>query len=389
MKICYIANYGPDRQESMNRFASWLDRTMRDKGLEAEIIRPKVIMIYLVGGKTPLAKWLGYLDKFVLFPLYLRWYSRLRRNKGMLYHVVDHSNALYANCLPPDRTLLTCHDVLAIRGGLGDSEAYCKASSTGKILQRWILKHLQKCPHIVFVSEATHDDYCNLPSLGKRNVSQLRNVVYNGLNQPFCKIEEQEANVRLEQSNLSIKRPFFFHIGSSLPRKNRAGILYAFRKFLQHHPDYQMVFAGAQFSQNEQETIGNLSFQPNDVIHIGRVSHEVLNALYSLAEGFVFPSFSEGFGWPVIEAQSCGCPVIYGNRTSLPEIAGEGGIACDPASHESICSAFLHLTDSKTRARLTQKGYFNTERFDPQVTSDRYLELYRNKYSHEIITKRI
>ena len=389
MRICYIANYPPDRQESMNRFANWLEQIMKEKGLQTEILRPKAIAIRLVGGKTPLAKWLGYLDKFVIFPCYLKWHGWREKNRDGVYHVVDHSNAQYSNYLPTDRTLLTCHDVLAIRGGLGDPEAYCKATSTGKILQRWILRHLQKCPHIVFVSEATHDDYLELPLEGKRNVSQLRDVIYNGLNHPFSKIQEQEAISILEKNNISPKRPFFFHIGSSLPRKNRDGILRAFRMFLEDHPEYQMVFAGAPFSEIEQKVIDTQSLKGDNILNVGRITHEALNALYSLAAGFIFPSFSEGFGWPVIEAQSCGCPVVYGNRTSLPEIAGEGGIACNPASPESISSALDSLTDPVVHDQLVEDGYRNLKRFDSQGTSDRYLELYYRKTNHETITKRI
>ena len=389
MRICYIANYPPDRQESMNRFADWLEQVMKGKGLETQILRPEAIAVRLVGGKTPLAKWLGYLDKFVIFPCYLKWHGWQEKNRDVIYHVVDHSNAQYSNYLPPDHTLLTCHDVLAIRGGLGDPEAYCQATSTGKILQRWILKHLQKCPHIVFVSEATHDDYLKLPLKGKRNVSQLRDVIYNGLNHRFTRLQEQEAVSILEQNNISLKRPFFFHIGSSLPRKNRTGIIKAFRIFLEYHPEYQMIFAGAPFSEIEEKVINNQSLKEDCILNVGRVTHEALNALYSLATGFIFPSFSEGFGWPVIEAQSCGCPVVYGNRTSLPEIAGEAGVSCDPTSPESISSALVRLTDQAVCNQLVEDGYRNLKRFDARGTSDRYLELYYRKSDHEVITKRV
>ena len=385
MRICYIANYRPDRQESMIRFANWLDRVMRDRGLQTEVLYPKAIMIHLVGGKTPLAKWLGYIDKFILFPLFLRWHGRLRKNRDVIYHVVDHSNAVYANCLPGDRTLLTCHDVLAIRGGLGDTDSYCTPSITGRVLQWWIKRHLHKCPHIVFVSHATYQDYLNLPTPnGRQKASaQINQIIYNGLNHDFTKIPDADAVAILKEINVDPGIPYFFHVGSDHPRKNRIGILAAFNKFMAIHPDYQVIFAGVSFSQREQSYLDALEPGKHRVQHVGEVSHEKLVALYSRAVAFVFPSFSEGFGWPIIEAQSCGCPVIYGNRTSLPEVAGDTGLPCDPASPESISSALLSLVDPTVKEGFIQKGYLNIRRFDPQVTSEKYLEIYRNKYSEQ------
>lgn len=387
MKICFVGNYDPDRQESMNRFTEWLRQAVTKKSEQAEVLHPKAVMINLVGRNSPLAKWLGYIDKFILFPAYLRIHARLSRNKHVIYHVVDHSNAVYANCLPANRTLLTCHDVLAIRDGFGDPNAWCKSTPTGKLLQRWILKHLQKCPHIVFVSSATHDDYLRLPFLGKnRKKPQLRNVIHNGLNNGFTNVPREEALEILERNNIHLTTPFIFHIGSSLPRKNRIGILKAFEQFQTTHSSYQMVFAGASFSLQEQQTFKESGFKETQFLNVGRVSHDVLNALYSLAFAFVFPSFSEGFGWPIIEAQASGCPVIYANRTSLPEVAGDSGISCDPVSPKSICEALLQLIEPGVRDQMILSGCENIKRFNSQNTSDRYLEMYHNKSSqtHEL-----
>jgi glycosyltransferase involved in cell wall biosynthesis len=380
MRICYISNYTPDRQESMNRFVVWLSDAVMGKGEQAEVLHPKAITINLIGKRPPLAKWLGYIDKFILFPVYLGIYSRLPRNKHVIYHIVDHSNAFYASVLPWKRVLLTCHDVLAIRGGLGDPDAWCNASRTGKFFQRWILKHLQKCPHIVFVSNATRDDYLKLPDRKKdQHSQQQRDVIYNGLNNAFAKLAVTEISHRLEGTGIDPDQHFFFHIGSSLPRKNRCGIMKAFSQFSSNHSGYQLVFAGESFSEQEQQVFQELEFEPAQVISIGGVSLEVLNALYSATTALVFPSFSEGFGWPVIEAQACGCPVICSNATSLPEVVGEAGILCDAGSPQSIYDAMQKSILLETHAQLIAEGYKNLKRYEPQNTSKRYLALYRHK----------
>jgi glycosyltransferase involved in cell wall biosynthesis len=114
-----------------------------------------------------------------------------------------------------------------------------------------------------------------------------------------------------------------------------------------------------------------------DRVHsVPKPDHQTLCALYSLAYAFVFPSFSEGFGWPLIEAQACGTPVIASNLPPLPEVSGGAAIHVDPHDAKSFASALVTLNDSATRETLIENGFKNIARFSPTTMIYEYLALH-------------
>jgi len=108
---------------------------------------------------------------------------------------------------------------------------------------------------------------------------------------------------------------------------------------------------------------------------IVKPSHSTLVALYSRCEAFIFPSYSEGFGWPVIEAQACGAPVIASNIEPMPEVSGGAALHADPSDPEAFGEALLILKNLSTRALLVQKGVDNSRRFEPSHMIQAYLNL--------------
>jgi glycosyltransferase involved in cell wall biosynthesis len=103
------------------------------------------------------------------------------------------------------------------------------------------------------------------------------------------------------------------------------------------------------------------------VLFPGFVSDEDLPALLSGALVFAFPSLYEGFGFPVLEAQACGTPVLTSTTSSLPEVAGEAALLVDPLSTEAIADGLVQLaTDSALRQRLRTAGFANIQRFSWQ-----------------------
>jgi glycosyltransferase involved in cell wall biosynthesis len=98
----------------------------------------------------------------------------------------------------------------------------------------------------------------------------------------------------------------------------------------------------------------------------------LLNHLYCSAHALLFPSYSEGFGWPLLEAQTCCCPVIASPTTSIPEVAGDGALYADPTDVQSFATHVLALEDAAERNRLIALGQDNTRRYDPVVVRDAY-----------------
>src|SRR6267143_43568 len=129
--VLLIGNYPPDRQESMERFATMMLHGLAAAGVPVELIRPQPFFGRLSSAGGFLAKWLAYIDKFLLFPLRLR---RRLQAAPTLVHICDHSNAMYAKQVRGVPVVASCHDLLAVRGALGE-QTDCPASPTGKWLQ--------------------------------------------------------------------------------------------------------------------------------------------------------------------------------------------------------------------------------------------------------------
>lgn len=371
-----IGNYPPDRQESMIRFADLLAGGLKSRGHSVEILVPPPLLVGKKSGPGGgLRKWLGYVDKWILFPFQLRRVVRQRRREWgdrVRYHVCDHSNSPYLAHLPEDRTAITCHDVLAIRGALGHPEAYCAASRTGVVLQRWILKNLRLARRVACVSHLTLTHLCE--AVGEKSPPAGWRVVHNALNADFVKIETPAAEEILARQGLAVPRPFLLHVGSNLPRKNRRMLLQMIQQPDRAWPG-SICFAGepadAELS-GEARTLGLA-----DRVHsVPRPDHQTLCALYSLAHAFVFPSFSEGFGWPLIEAQACGVPVIASNLEPLPEVSGGAALHADPHNAPAFAAALLTLNDPTARMSLIEQGVRNTGRFGLSQMIDGYLALH-------------
>jgi len=376
--ILLVGNYPVDRQESMLRFAALLREKLRDHGMEVELIAPQPVFGRLMPSPTGLGKWLGYLDKYVMFPVILRRRLATLRASNffsrtpLVVHICDHSNAPYAAHTGTTPCVVTCHDLGAARGARGEP-TYCPASATGKILQRWILKCLARASHIVCDSSATRDDVSRL--LGAESPSL--EVVLLGLNQPFKRRSDDETKTVLasETRELDLQKPYLLHVGSSLTRKNRDGVLRIFHRLVPHWGGL-LVFAGEALTP-ELEALARDLGVADRIRTIVQPSSRVLEALYNRAFALLFPSRFEGFGWPVVEAQACGCPVLCSDAASLPEVAGAGAFIHAVEDEAGFAEDVLRLTDPAERAALIAKGSENLPRFETQRMVEGYLRAYR------------
>ncbi len=317
-----------------------------------------------------IGKWLAYLDKFVLFPLMLRrrW-LRMKAECGgakIVVHLCDHGNAMYAAAVRGTPIVTTCHDLLAVCGALGE-ETDCPASATGKWLQRWILRSLSRSTIIACDSAATKADVDRMVR-GPRTFH-----VPIGLNHPYRQISRADASARLAQI-AELKNPFVLHVGSNLRRKNREGVLRIFAKTASRW-DGQLVFAGQPLSADLRELAAALRIAGR-IVEVRKPGNDLLEALYNRATALLFPSRFEGFGWPVIEAQACGCPVICSKSGPLPEVAGEGALLRDVDDEDGFAEDVLRLTDPIERERWGKMALANAQRFTTERMVLDYLRIY-------------
>ena len=176
-----------------------------------------------------------------------------------------------------------------------------------------------------------------------------------------------------------IAKPFLLFLGTLEPRKNVPAILKAYAD-LSNRRDFNLVLAGKKGWLSEEifRTVADLGLE-EDVIFTGYVPEEDRPRLMSAAEVFVFPSFFEGFGMPVVEAQACGTPVVTSNTTSLPEAAGEGAVLVDPKNVSQLTRALEEVLSSESRRKeLVKKGLANAHRFDWNDSAQKLIEIFNS-----------
>jgi glycosyltransferase involved in cell wall biosynthesis len=171
-------------------------------------------------------------------------------------------------------------------------------------------------------------------------------------------------------------------MGTLEPRKNTGALVRAF-DILKQDPvfrDLQLVIAGRPgwLYDDILRQIHNSPFR-EDIRFLGRVRTSDRVLLYNAASLFVYPSFFEGFGFPPLEAQACGIPVIASNRTSLPEILGDSAVLIDPWRIDELASAMREVLESPSASKkLVQLGLRNAERFDWEEAAKKTLKVFGN-----------
>ncbi len=369
--VLLIGNYPADRQESMQRFAQMMLRGLTAAGIPAQLLQPRPLLGRIRFAGALVAKWLGYVDKFILFPRELR--ARLTPEVRVV-HLCDHSNAIYSAQVSDRPVVVSCHDLLAVRGALGEVED-TPASVTGKFLQRWIVAGLRRATAIACASRATLRDAERL--VAPENGQPQLLLIHHGINHPYRKQSETEARDHLAQIGaLDPARPFLLHVGSNLRMKNREGALRIFA-LTKDDWDGQLVFAGQGLTP-ELRSLGEELGVLDRVVEVAGPSNELLEALYSSALALLYPSRFEGFGWPIIEAQACGCPVLCAAREPMSEVGGAAAITHDVDDEAGFARSILRLTDPAERQRWSALSLENLERFRAEDMVAKYIALYRS-----------
>ncbi len=377
MNIILLGNYKPDNQFSMRIFAELMEEGYKKSGNNVTLIRPDVFFSKLSSPKSSLFKWLGYIDKFIFFPiklLVLRC-KFLLSYQTVYYHICDHSNAFYLYFLPKKKTLITCHDVLAIQSGLGFTDTYCSTTKSGVVLQKIILNALCSSKKLATVSEYTLNQLKIIDT--NPTITKKWKSIHNALSNKFKPSNNDEIEKLLNKYKQLRNQEFILHVGSSLERKNRillVKLIYELKK------DWNglLVFAGDSLSTEILELIDKLKVT-DKILQIYRPEHNEIISLYSTCQVMVFPSYSEGFGWPIIEAQACGAPVITSNKAPMmTEVGGNAALYADPNDPLSFVKQFQKLKNKEFRDEVIRLGFENAKRFNFDNTINQYINFINN-----------
>ena len=169
---------------------------------------------------------------------------------------------------------------------------------------------------------------------------------------------QPEAACAAVRARYRLPERYVCYVGNTMPHKNLARMVDAMARVRRRCGPVPLVIAGVPDKHRPALEAAAARHGLGDGLRLlGPVPDEDLPALLSAAAVFVYPSLYEGFGLPVLEAMACGCPVVTSNRASLPEVAGDAALACDPLDTPAIAEAVATLlTDATAAARLRAAG---------------------------------
>ena len=237
-----------------------------------------------------------------------------------------------------------------------------------KYYQKYFPQYAQKATRIATVSEFSKNDIHTLYNIPLEKID----VVYNGVSSSFQPLLDVEKLIIKQKYTNSAD--YFVYAGTLHPRKNIEGLFAAFKIFKEKTQSaMKLVIVGESMflAKTIQKAYDKHPYK-KDIVFTGRVSDKDLNYLLGSAFAMTYVPFFEGFGIPILEAFACNIPVITSNCTSMPEVAGEAALLCNPTNVESIANAMIQLYSDKD---LPQKLIAHSQEQLQKFTWDKTAEL--------------
>jgi glycosyltransferase involved in cell wall biosynthesis len=338
-------------------------------GAFAEIDRRSEFIAYL--SEPGAERWVP--ERFAIRRVSANPYSRLgwglgrwiRKDAPDLIHV-QYTAPLLAG-IP---TVVTVHDVSFI-----EHPEYFTGPRRSQ-LRLTVGRTVMGAACILTVSEFSRDAILDAYDVAPDKVR----VIPNAANPEFRVIGREKAQTAVRE-RLGFEAPFILSVGDLQPRKNHVGLIAAFSKLLTECPQLKhhlvLTGKGTWFTPKVREAARACGFAAR--IHFtGFVSDEELNELYNACECFVFPSFYEGFGLPILEAMACGRAVACSNTSSMPEVADGAGLLFDPYQTGEITRALKDiLLDGELRGRMERLGLQRAAAFTWKKSARATLDVYK------------
>jgi glycosyltransferase involved in cell wall biosynthesis len=373
--------------QSMPRFAHMLQRSYEALGHEVTMLAPQPRFHRLFAGH-PYAKWGGYIDQYLIFPRQVRR-SLAAAPPDTMFVFADQALGPWMPLLNNRPHVVHVHDLLNLRSALGEGPGHV-TSFSGRIYQRYIRHGFRKARHFISVSKKTRED---LHKYGEVD-ALTSEVVYNGLSFPYTPMPGSDAFDKLKAAGFPVEaHGMLLNVGGGQWYKNCRGLFALYARYVSAVTDPLPLWCigpkprGAIARQIEKiPPAGRVLFFQN-------LDNLTLQAAYSHARVLLFPSFAEGFGWPIIEAQSCGCPVITTDDPPMNEVGGAAAryiprlqVTADigewAAHGASVLREVLAMNPSE-RQKVIDDGIEWVKRFNATSAITRYLEIYQQIFAKE------
>lgn len=236
-------------------------------------------------------------------------------------------------------------------------------------IKRWVYKWVikvaaRKSKTVITISEFVKDDVAKFARINSRKIT----VTYEAADVITDNPEPVEELV---------DRQFIMYVGRPQPHKNLDRLLEAFVLLRQTHPGLRLVLAGKSDELYKRLEKRAMRMGLKNVVFTGFVGEGQLRWLYEHAAVYVFPSLSEGFGLPPLEAMAHGCPVVSSNATCLPEVNGDAALYFDPFNPQEMADKVAEVLDNKrTRQKLIANGHQQIKKYSWKKMAEQTLAVY-------------
>lgn len=261
------------------------------------------------------------------------------------------------------KSITTIHDLTTIRFNNPDKNPLVFAVKQ-QVYRYVIKKAAKKSVKLITISEFVSRDIQNYTGVGKDKLT----ITYEAADHIPDKPRMIEA---------LNKHPFIMYVGRPTPHKNLPRLIQAFKQLQQTHPNLRLVLVGKHDTNYQQLEDQTKKQGITNVIFTGFVEEGELRWLYENTLAYVFPSLSEGFGLPPLEAMVHGAPVVSSNATCLPEINGDAAEYFDPTDTNDMARAIVAVTNNdKRRQALIKKGHAQVKKYSWRRMAEQTLEVY-------------
>jgi len=243
--------------------------------------------------------------------------------------------------------------------------------SSNDLIRVWKKELVENADFIIAISENTKKDIIKFANIDRDRIK----IIYLG--NPFESINEK-MKINNYLNPLIVEKSYLLFVGTRSGYKNFIFFIESVVELLRKYGELHIYCAGwGPFTRYEKKILQKLNVI--DKVHYVQTNNYRMKYLYHNARAFVFPSLYEGFGLPILEAFSCGCPAILSNRSSLPEVGGDAAVYFDPQDSASIADAVEHLlSDDNLRTQLIRKGYERLKLFSWDNTAKTTKNVYNN-----------
>lgn len=303
--------------------------------------------------------------------LYKIWDRLARPRVDKMLEGVDlyHATNYYLPPVAEARTVTTIYDLSFLKNPAWSSPKIVGPFSEG--VRRFALD----ADAVITCSDATKVDAVTMLGIHPEKV----HVVYGAVDRGFGDTTRPEA-VDLLVHEYDLRQPYLLYVGTLEPRKNIDGLLRAFAAVAEDVPHTLVLVGGIGWNmEGLDERIAALGMgdRIRRMGYLPQRSH--LPAFYAAADAFFFPSFYEGFGLPVLEAMTCGCPVITSRNSSLPEVGGEAARYVDPDDVDDMATVLRKvLTNERLRESMSTLGLGQAAKFGWDHSAEGTLDCYRS-----------